>query len=115
MAVSVRVSGRAPYMRTHGATKAQSFPLRRLYAAIDLLSYNSLQTMSDEFAPDLRKQDRDDLEAAGMSPRAIDDAIAALRLKGAPFTAQDVLAIGPLRRDELPEPPLTDEPTDETQ
>ncbi len=56
--------------------------------------------MSEEFAPDLRKQDRDDLEAAGMTPRAIDNAIAALRLRRTPFTAEDVLAIGPLRKDE---------------
>jgi hypothetical protein len=61
--------------------------------------------MSEEFAPDLGKQDRDDLEVAGMSPRAIDDAIAALRLGGVPFTTQDVLALGPLRKDEVADPP----------
>jgi hypothetical protein len=62
--------------------------------------------MDEELAPDLSTQDREDLEVAGMSPRAIDDAIAALRLRGAsPFTVQDVLALGPLRKDEIPDPP----------
>lgn len=57
--------------------------------------------MTKRFAPDLSKQEREDLEVAGMSPRAIDDAIATLRLASTkPFTLQAVLAMGPLRREE---------------
>ena len=77
-----------------------------MYASAALVQYKPLHTMDQNFAPDLSRQDREDLEIAGMSPRAIDDAIAALRLRGSdPFTVQDVLAVGPLRKDEMPDAP----------
>ena len=53
--------------------------------------------MDEMSAHDLSKSDRDDLEARGMTPRAIDDAVAELRLRGGAFSAQDVLDIGPIR------------------
>ncbi len=58
--------------------------------------------MRDNFNDGLSRSDINDLEAAGMTPQAIEDAIATLRTRGADsFTAQDVLAIGPLRKDAL--------------
>jgi hypothetical protein len=79
----------------------------------NLFSYNGLQMMDGEFAPDLSRHERYELEMAGMTPRAVDDAISMLRLSGAKsITVADVLAIGPLRTDETPAP-LWEDDSDE--
>ncbi len=58
--------------------------------------------MPENFNDGLSRADFDDLEAAGMTPQAIEDAIATLRVRGAEsFTAHEVLAIGPVRKDVL--------------
>jgi hypothetical protein len=46
----------------------------------------------DKIAPDLSKRDRDSLEGAGLTPRQIDDTVAALRVRMPNgFSRQDVL------------------------
>lgn len=46
----------------------------------------------DRIAPDLSKRERDTLEATGLTPRQIDDAVAILRVRMPNgFSRQDVL------------------------
>jgi hypothetical protein len=46
----------------------------------------------EKIAPDLSKRERDELESAGLTPRQIDDIVAALRVEMPNgFSQQDVL------------------------